>query len=86
MILSFQKIGTSTLQSRAVAGVAGGTYLFALPGSPSACRDAWMICWRINSITGIAHVILSRLCRVCAKPGWWAVGQGNRLVTMFIAR
>ena len=39
--LSFQKIGTSTLQSRAVAGVAGGTYLFALPGSPSACRDAW---------------------------------------------
>lgn len=39
--LSFQKIGTSTLQSRAVAGVADGTYLFALPGSPSACRDAW---------------------------------------------
>ena len=39
--LSFHKIGTSTLQSRAVAGVAGGTYLFALPGSPSACRDAW---------------------------------------------
>ena len=39
--ISFQKIGTSTLQSRAVAGVAGGTYLFALPGSPSACRDAW---------------------------------------------
>ena len=39
--LSFAKIGTSTLQSRAVAGVAGGTYLFALPGSPSACRDAW---------------------------------------------
>ena len=39
--ISYQKIGTSTLQSRAVAGVAGGTYLFALPGSPSACRDAW---------------------------------------------
>jgi molybdenum cofactor biosynthesis protein B len=39
--LSFAKIGTSTLQSRAVAGVADGTYLFALPGSPSACRDAW---------------------------------------------
>ncbi|MEA2756510.1 MAG: molybdopterin adenylyltransferase [Aliidongia sp.] len=39
--LSWQKIGTSTIQSRAVAGVAGGTYLFALPGSPSACRDAW---------------------------------------------
>ena len=39
--ISFQKIGTSTIQSRAVAGVAGGTYLFSLPGSPSACRDAW---------------------------------------------
>ena len=39
--LSFQTIGTSTIQSRATAGVAGGTYLFALPGSPSACRDAW---------------------------------------------
>lgn len=39
--LSFGKIGTSTIQSRACAGVAGGTYLFALPGSPSACRDAW---------------------------------------------
>ena len=40
-MLSFNKIGTSTIQSRATAGVAGGTYLFALPGSPGACRDAW---------------------------------------------
>ena len=39
--ISFAKIGTSTIQSRAVAGVAGGTYLFSLPGSPSACRDGW---------------------------------------------
>jgi len=39
--LSYEKVGTSTIQSRATAGVAGGTYLFALPGSPSACRDAW---------------------------------------------
>jgi molybdenum cofactor biosynthesis protein B len=39
--LSYQKIGTSTIQSRAVGGVARGTYLFALPGSPSACKDAW---------------------------------------------
>jgi molybdopterin adenylyltransferase len=39
--LSFPKIGTSTIQSRAVAGVARATYLFALPGSPGACRDAW---------------------------------------------
>lgn len=38
---SYQIIGTSTIQSRATAGVAGGTYLFAVPGSPSACRDAW---------------------------------------------
>ena len=40
-MLSYEKIGTSTIQSRATAGVAGGTYLFALPGSPGACRDAW---------------------------------------------
>ncbi len=40
-MMSFEKIGTSTIQSRATAGVAGGTYLFALPGSPGACRDAW---------------------------------------------
>jgi molybdenum cofactor biosynthesis protein B len=40
-IVSMKKIGTSAVQSRACAGVAGGTYLFALPGSPSACRDAW---------------------------------------------
>jgi molybdenum cofactor biosynthesis protein B len=40
-MLSYQKIGTSTIQSRATAGVARGTYLFALPGSPSACRDGW---------------------------------------------
>jgi molybdenum cofactor biosynthesis protein B len=39
--LSYQKVGTSTIQSRAVGGVAGGTYLFALPGSPGACRDGW---------------------------------------------
>lgn len=40
-MLSFQKIGTATVQSRATAGVARGTYLFALPGSPGACKDAW---------------------------------------------
>lgn len=39
--LSFEKVGTSTIQSRATGGVANGTYIFALPGSPSACRDAW---------------------------------------------
>ena len=40
-LISFQKIGTSTVQSRSLAGVAGGTYIFCLPGSPGACRDAW---------------------------------------------
>ena len=39
--VSIAKIGTSAVQSRATGGVARGTYLFALPGSPSACRDAW---------------------------------------------
>ena len=39
--VSMKKIGTSAVQSRACGGVANGTYLFALPGSPGACRDAW---------------------------------------------
>ena len=40
-MVSMHKIGTSAVQSRATGGVAGGTYLFALPGSPGACKDAW---------------------------------------------
>jgi molybdenum cofactor biosynthesis protein B len=39
--LSYQTIGTSTLQSRAIAGVANGTYIFCMPGSSGACKDAW---------------------------------------------
>ena len=39
--ISYKLIGTSTIQSRATAGVVNGTYLFALPGSPGACRDGW---------------------------------------------
>ena len=39
--ISYQKIKTSTVQSRACAGVANGTYLFALPGSTGACKDGW---------------------------------------------
>ena len=39
--LSFQKIGTSSLQSRALGGLANNKFLFALPGSPNACKDAW---------------------------------------------
>ena len=48
--LSMEKIGTSALQSRALGGVAGGTYIFALPGSPSACRDAWdlILKWQLD--------------------------------------
>jgi molybdopterin adenylyltransferase len=40
-MISFPKIGTSTVQTRATAGVAGATFIFCLPGSPGACRDAW---------------------------------------------
>jgi molybdenum cofactor biosynthesis protein B len=67
--LSFEKIATSTMQSRALGGVADGTYLFALPGSPGACRDAW---------EGILHFQLDvrlrpcnlRLARLSARACW----------------
>src|SRR6202167_5824621 len=41
LVISFPKIGTSAIQSRATAGVAGSTYIFCLPGSPGPCKDAW---------------------------------------------
>ncbi len=41
LVVSFPKIGTSAIQSRATAGVANSTYIFCLPGSPGACKDAW---------------------------------------------
>lgn len=49
-MVSMQKIGTSAVQSRACGGVAQGTYLFALPGSPGACRDAWdeILRWQLD--------------------------------------
>ncbi len=49
--LSFQKIGTSTIQSRALGGVAQGTYLFALPGSPGAVKDGWeeILRWQLDA-------------------------------------
>lgn len=49
-MISYDKIGSSTIQSRATAGVAGGTYLFALPGSPGACKDAWdeILRWQLD--------------------------------------
>ena len=49
-MVSMAKIGTSAVQSRACGGVAGGTYLFALPGSPGACKDAWdeILKWQLD--------------------------------------
>ena len=48
--ISYEKIGTSTVQSRACAGVASGTYLFALPGSPGAVKDGWdgILKWQLD--------------------------------------
>jgi molybdenum cofactor biosynthesis protein B len=50
-MLSYAKIGTSTMQSRALGGVAGGTYLFALPGSTGAVKDGWddILRWQLDS-------------------------------------
>jgi molybdenum cofactor biosynthesis protein B len=50
-MLSYQKIGTSTMQSRAIGGVARGTYLFALPGSTGAVKDAWddILVWQLDN-------------------------------------
>ncbi len=49
-MISMQKIGTSAVQSRATGGVANGTYMFALPGSPGACKDAWdeILKWQLD--------------------------------------
>ncbi len=49
--LSYEKVGTSTIQSRACAGVASGTYIFCVPGSPGACRDAWegILKWQLDN-------------------------------------
>jgi len=49
-MVSMQKIGTSAVQSRATGGVANGTYLFALPGSTGACKDAWdeILVWQLD--------------------------------------
>jgi molybdenum cofactor biosynthesis protein B len=50
-MLSFEKIGTSTIQSRACAGLTKGTYIFCLPGSPGACKDAWngILKWQLDN-------------------------------------
>jgi molybdopterin adenylyltransferase len=58
-VLSFESIKTSTLQSRAVAGVANGTYIFCLPGSPSACTTAWdsLICAQLDYRTRPCNLV-----------------------------
>jgi molybdopterin adenylyltransferase len=58
-MLSFQKIGTSTMQSRAIGGVAGGTYLFALPGSTGAVKDGWddILVWQLDSRHGPCNLV-----------------------------
>lgn len=50
-IISFQKIETSTIQSRACGGVCRGTYIFCLPGSPGACKDGWngILRWQLDN-------------------------------------
>jgi molybdopterin adenylyltransferase len=50
-MISYQKIETSTIQSRACAGLARGTYIFCLPGSPGACKDAWngILKWQFDN-------------------------------------
>jgi molybdenum cofactor biosynthesis protein B len=50
-MISYGKIETSTIQSRACGGVARGTYVFCLPGSPGACKDAWngILKWQLDS-------------------------------------
>jgi molybdenum cofactor biosynthesis protein B len=50
-MISYGKVGTSTIQSRACAGLAHGTYIFCLPGSPGACKDAWndILKWQLDN-------------------------------------
>jgi molybdenum cofactor biosynthesis protein B len=70
--LSYQKIKTSTIQSRATAGVAGGTYLFALPGSPGAVKDAWddIIVWQLDNRHRPCNLVelMPRLQEHLARP------------------
>ena len=57
--ISFKKIGTSSLQSRAIAGLVNKTFIFALPGSPSACKDAWdeIIKFQLDSTTKPCNLV-----------------------------
>lgn len=57
--ISYKKIGTSSLQSRAIGGLAKNTFIFALPGSPSACKDAWdeIIKFQLDSTTKPCNLV-----------------------------
>ena len=57
--ISFKKIGTSSLQSRAIAGLINKTFIFALPGSPGACKDAWdeLIKFQLDSTTKPCNLV-----------------------------
>ncbi|MDX2307619.1 MAG: molybdenum cofactor biosynthesis protein B [Hyphomicrobium sp.] len=70
---SYQKIETSTIQSRACAGLVRGTYIFCLPGSPGACRDAWsgIIKWQLDNRHRPCNFveIMPRLEEHRRKPG-----------------
>jgi molybdenum cofactor biosynthesis protein B len=71
-MLSYQKIGTSTMQSRALGGVANGTYLFALPGSTGAVKDGWddILQWQLDSRHGPCNLVeLMPRLREHLKPG-----------------
>lgn len=59
-VLSYEDIKTSTLQSRALAGVANATYLFVMPGSPGACKDAWrkLISEQLDSRTRPCNLVM----------------------------
>jgi molybdopterin adenylyltransferase len=58
-MLSYAKIGTSTIQSRAIGGTAGGTYLFALPGSTGAVKDGWddILVWQLDNRTRPCNLV-----------------------------
>jgi molybdopterin adenylyltransferase len=95
LMVSAQKIGTSAIQTRATAGVAGATYIFCVPGSPGACRDAWdeilvhQLDYRYRPCNFVeGRAISSRSCRgstsICAAPRPRA-RRSNRSVGELIA-
>src|SRR3546814_17257681 len=73
-MLSYQKVGTSTMQSRAIGGVADGTYLFALPGSPPACKAGWgdILMFQLDARHRPRHLVypMTRLTEPTKPPGW----------------